>query len=139
MCGRFNDLITDRLLAGAVDALGRHGVADDNITVAWIPGAFEAPIVAKALADRTDIDGVICLGAVIRGATSHYDFVAGQAAAGIQRAGLDSGKPVVFGILTTETLEQALDRAGGKAGNKGAEAAVTLIETLSVLHAVSAN
>ncbi len=139
MCGRFNDLITDRLLSGAVDTLGRHGVADDSITVAWIPGAFEAPIVAKAFADRPDIDGVICLGAVIRGATSHYDFVAGQAASGIQRAGLDSGKPVVFGILTTETLEQALDRAGGKAGNKGAEAAVTLIETLSVLDAISAS
>ncbi len=139
MCGRFNDLITDRLLSGAVDTLGRHGVADDNITVAWIPGAFEAPIVAKSFADRPDIDGVICLGAVIRGATSHYDFVAGQAAAGIQRAGLDSDKPVIFGILTTETLEQALDRAGGKAGNKGAEAAVTLIETLSVLDAISAS
>lgn len=133
VCGRFNELITDRLLSGAVDALGRHGVADADITIAWVPGAYEAPLVARAMAHRDDIDGVICLGAVIRGATSHYDFVAGQAASGIQRAAMDSGKPVIFGILTTETLEQALDRAGAKVGNKGAEAAVTLIETVSVL------
>ncbi len=133
VCGRFNELITDRLLSGAVDALGRHGVADADITIAWVPGAYEAPLVARAMADRDDIDGVICLGAVIRGATSHYDFVAGQAASGIQRAAMDSGKPVIFGILTTDTLEQALDRAGAKVGNKGAEAAVTLIETVSVL------
>ncbi|NNE95530.1 MAG: 6,7-dimethyl-8-ribityllumazine synthase [Acidimicrobiales bacterium] len=133
VCGRFNDLITDRLLDGAVDSLQRLGVSPDNVTVAWVPGAFEAPVVARAMANRDDIDGVICLGAVIRGATSHYDFVAGQAAAGLQRAALDSGKPVIFGILTTDTLEQALDRAGAKVGNKGAEAAVTLVETLSVL------
>ena len=133
VCGRFNDLITERLLSGALDALTRHGVADDDITVTWIPGSFEAPVVAKALAGRDDVDGVICLGAVIRGATGHYDLVAGQAAAGIQRVAVDTGKPVIFGVLSTETLEQALDRAGAKAGNKGAEAAITLIETLSVL------
>lgn len=137
VCGRFNDLITDRLLSGAIDSLHRHGVDDKDITVTWIPGAFEAPLVARSLAERDDIDGVICLGAVIRGATSHYDFVAGQAAAGIQRAAMDSGKPVIFGILTTETLEQALDRAGAKVGNKGAEAAVTLIETVSVLNEIA--
>ncbi len=137
VCGRFNDLITDRLLSGALDALRRHGVADDDVTVAWIPGSFEAPLAAKALAARDDIDGVICLGAVIRGATGHYDLVAGQAASGIQRAALDTGKPVIFGVLTTETLEQALDRAGAKAGNKGAEAAITLIETLSVLDQIA--
>ncbi len=138
VCGRFNDLITDRLLSGALHTLERHGVASDDITVAWVPGAFEAPLVAKAFAERADIDGVICLGAVIRGATSHYDFVAGQAAAGIQRAGLDTGKPVIFGILTTETLEQALDRAGAKVGNKGAESAVTLVEMLSILDTIGA-
>ena len=136
VCGRFNDLITDRLLSGAIDSLHRHGVSDDDITVAWIPGAFEAPLVARTMTERNDIDGVICLGAVIRGATSHYDFVAGQAASGIQRAAMDSGKPVIFGILTTETLEQALDRAGAKVGNKGAEAALTLIETASVLNEI---
>jgi 6,7-dimethyl-8-ribityllumazine synthase len=137
VCGRFNELITDRLLSGAVDALSRYGVAEGDITMAWVPGAFEAPLVARALAQRDDIDGVICLGAVIRGATSHYDFVAGQAASGIQRAAMDSGKPVIFGILTTETLEQALDRAGAKVGNKGAEAAVALIETVSVLDQIT--
>ena len=133
LCGRFNDLITDRLLDGAIDSLRRLGVDEDNISVAWVPGAFEAPVVARAMAERSDVDGVICLGAVIRGATSHYDFVAGQAAAGLQRVALDTGKPVIFGILTTDTLEQALDRAGAKVGNKGAEAAVTLVETLSVM------
>lgn len=133
VCGRFNDLVTERLLAGATDALIRHGGDPQDVTVAWVPGSFEAPVVAKAFAERPDIDGVICLGAVIRGATGHYDHVAGQAAAGIQRVAVDTGTPVIFGILTTETLEQALERAGAKAGNKGAEAAVTLIETLSVL------
>lgn len=133
VCGRFNELITDRLLSGALDAFGRHGIEDDDITVAWVPGAYEAPLVAQTMAMRDDIDGVICLGAVIRGATSHYDFVAGQAASGIQRAALESGKPVIFGILTTETLEQALDRAGAKVGNKGAEAATSLIEMISVM------
>ncbi|MFW2381093.1 MAG: 6,7-dimethyl-8-ribityllumazine synthase [Acidimicrobiales bacterium] len=137
VCGRFNQLITDRLLSGALDALERHGTAENDITLAWIPGAYEAPLVARTLADRDDIDGVICLGAVIRGATSHYDFVAGQAASGIQRAALDSGKPVIFGILTTDTLEQALDRAGAKVGNKGAEAALSLIETISVLNQIT--
>jgi 6,7-dimethyl-8-ribityllumazine synthase len=137
VCGRFNDLITDRLLSGAIDALGRHGVLEDNITLAWVPGAYETPLVARTMAERSDIDGVICLGAVIRGATSHYDFVAGQAAVGIQRAAMDTGKPVIFGILTTETLEQALDRAGAKLGNKGAEAAIALIETVSVVRQIS--
>jgi 6,7-dimethyl-8-ribityllumazine synthase len=137
VCGRFNELITDRLLSGALGALGRHGIEDDNLTVVWVPGAYEAPLVARTMAMRDDIDGVICLGAVIRGATSHYDFVAGQAASGIQRAALDTGKPVIFGILTTETLEQALDRAGAKVGNKGAEAAATLIEMISVLRQIS--
>lgn len=137
VCGRFNELITERLLSGALDALRRHGADDNDLTLAWVPGAYEVPLVARTLATAGDVDGVICLGAVIRGATSHYDFVAGQAASGIQRAALDSGKPVIFGILTTETLEQALDRAGAKVGNKGAEAALTLIETVSVLRQIS--
>lgn len=136
VCGRFNDLITERLLAGALDTLERHGVADDDITVVWVPGSFEMPLTAKALAARDDIDAVITLGAVIRGATGHYDHVAGQAAAGIARAALDTGTPVVFGVLTTETLEQALDRAGAKVGNKGAEAAATAIEMVQVLRAI---
>lgn len=137
VCGRFNDLITERLLAGALDALARHGVDDDDITVVWVPGSFEMPVAAKALAARGDIDAVITLGAVIRGATGHYDHVAGQAAAGIARASLDTGTPVIFGVLTTETLEQALDRAGAKVGNKGFEAAVTAVEMVHVLRAIS--
>ena len=137
ICGRFNDLITDRLLSGALDTLRRHGVADGDVTVVWVPGAFEMPLAAKVLAARDDIDAVLTLGAVIRGATGHYDHVAGQAAAGIARAALDTGTPVVFGVLTTETLEQALDRAGAKVGNKGAEAAVTAIEMVHVLRAIA--
>lgn len=138
VCGRFNDLITDRLLAGALDALERHGVDDDDVTVAWVPGAFETPVVAKALAARDDIDAVIALGAVIRGATGHYDLVAGQAASGLMSVGVELVTPVVFGILTTETLEQALDRAGAKVGNKGAEAAITAIDMASVLQQIAA-
>ena len=132
-CGRFNDLITERLLKGALDGLTRHGVAEDDITVVWAPGSFELPLVAQRMADRDDIDAVIALGAVIRGATGHYDHVAGQCAGGLQRAQLDSGKPVVFGVLTTETIEQALERAGMKAGNKGYESAETAIEMVNLL------
>ena len=137
VCGRFNDLITDRLLSGALDTLERHGVSDDAITVVWVPGSFEMPVTAKALAARDDIDAVLTLGAVIRGATGHYDHVAGQAAAGIARAAMDTGTPVIFGVLTTETLEQALDRAGAKVGNKGSEAAATAIEMVHVLRAIT--
>lgn len=127
-CGRFNELITERLLKGALGGLTRHGVDDGDITVVWAPGAFELPLVAARLTSRDDIDAVIALGAVIRGATGHYEHVAGQCAAGLQRAQLDSGKPVVFGVLTTETIEQAIERAGTKAGNKGYEAAEAAIE-----------
>ena len=133
VCARFNDLVTERLLTGALDALRRHGVDDASVAVAWAPGAFELPIVAQRLATSGDFDAVVCLGAVVRGATAHFDHVAGQAAAGIQRVQLDTGVPVVFGVLTTDTLEQALDRAGGKAGNKGFEAAVTAIELVDLL------
>lgn len=133
VCGRFNDLITERLRAGALDGLVRHGVDEASITEAWVPGAFELPLVAGRLAGSGEFDAVIALGAVIRGATGHYEHVAGQCAAGLQRAGLDTGVPVVFGVLTTDTVEQALDRAGVKAGNKGFEAAMTAIEMVDLL------
>ena len=132
-CGRFNDLITERLLAGALDALRRHGVDEQSITIAWAPGAFELPLVAQRFAASGDVDAVICLGAVIRGDTAHFDHVAGQCAAGIQRVQLDTGVPVAFGVLTTDNIDQALERAGAKAGNKGFEAAVTAIEMADLL------
>jgi 6,7-dimethyl-8-ribityllumazine synthase len=132
-CGRFNDLITERLLKGAIDGLTRHGVADDAITVVWAPGSFELPLVASKLAGTGSADAVIALGAVIRGATDHYDHVAGQCAAGLQRVQLESGVPVVFGVLTTDTIEQAIERAGTKAGNKGYESAETAIEMANLL------
>ena len=133
VCGRFNDLVTDRLLDGALDSLARHGVDPASITVAWVPGAFEIPLAAARLAGSGEVDAVVCLGAVIRGATGHYEHVAGQCAAGIQRAQLDTGVPVVFGVLTTDDAEQALERAGGKGGNKGFEAAAAAIEMADLL------
>ena len=133
VCGRFNDFITSRLVEGARDGLVRHGVDEASITEVWAPGAFELPLVALRLAGSGEFDAVICLGAVIRGATGHYDQVANQCAAGIQRAGLETGVPVVFGVLTTDTIEQAIERAGTKAGNKGFEAAMTAIETADLL------
>ncbi len=131
--GRFNELIGKSLLEGSVDALLRHGVVGDNITIVKVPGAFEIPLAASRLCASKSYDAVICLGAVIRGATGHYDFVAGQAAAGIARASLDSGIPVLFGVLTTETIEQAVERAGTKAGNKGADAALAALEMIDLL------
>lgn len=130
---RFNDFITGRLLDGALDALRRHGVDDASVSVAWVPGAFELPLVCKRLAASGEFDAVVALGAVIRGATPHFELVAGQAASGVQAAQLDTGVPIVFGVLTTDTIEQAIERAGTKAGNKGAEAAVTAIETADLL------
>jgi 6,7-dimethyl-8-ribityllumazine synthase len=130
---RFNDFITERLLSGARDGLLRHGVDAASITTAWAPGAFELPLVAQRLAVSGDYDAVICLGAVIRGATGHYEHVAGQCAAGIERVQLDTGVPVVFGVLTTENVEQAVERAGTKAGNKGFESAMTAIEMADLL------
>lgn len=132
-CSRFNDLITERLRAGAHSGLIRHGVDEASITEAWVPGAFELPLVAQRLAASGEFDAVIALGAVIRGATGHYEHVAGQCASGLQRVQLDTGVPVVFGVLTTDTLEQALERAGVKAGNKGFEAASTAIEMVDLL------
>src|SRR5947207_14406684 len=133
VASRFNDFITERLLAGARDCLLRHGVDAASITTAFAPGAFEVPLVAQRFAASGDYDAVICLGAVIRGATGHYEHGAGQCAAGIQRAQLDTGVPVVFGVLTTDTIEQAIERAGTKAGNKGFEAAMTAIEMADLL------
>jgi 6,7-dimethyl-8-ribityllumazine synthase len=130
---RFNELTTRPLLEGALDALRRHGADEDRISVAWVPGAFEIAAVAKRLACSGAFDAVLCLGAVIRGATPHFDHVANQAAAGVARAGYDSGVPVIFGVLTTDTIEQAIERAGTKAGNKGADAAVAAIEMANLL------
>jgi 6,7-dimethyl-8-ribityllumazine synthase len=132
-CSRFNRLVTDRLLDGAFDGLVRHGVDASSIIVAWAPGAFELPLVARRLAASGEVDAVVCLGAVIRGATDHYEHVAGQCAAGLQRAQLDTGVPVLFGVLTTDTVEQAIERAGTKAGNKGFDSALAAIEMADLL------
>jgi 6,7-dimethyl-8-ribityllumazine synthase len=132
VAARFNEYIVNQLVAGATDALQRHGVADDRIDLVRVPGSFEIPVVAQKLGTSGKYAAVICLGCVIRGETSHYDHVAGAAASGIAAAGLNSGIPVIFGVLTCETLEQAINRAGGKAGNKGAEAALTAIEMVSL-------
>jgi 6,7-dimethyl-8-ribityllumazine synthase len=131
---RWNQLVTDRLVAGALDALHRHGITDDHIRLVWCPGSFELPLVVRALADRKEFDAIVALGCVIRGETAHFDYVAAQAASGLLQTMLASGIPCAFGVLTTDTLEQALDRAGGKAGNKGAEAALTALEMADLLH-----
>ncbi|MDU0382164.1 6,7-dimethyl-8-ribityllumazine synthase [Staphylococcus pseudintermedius] len=135
---RFNDLITGRLLDGAQDALRRHQVAEDSIDVVYVPGAFELPIVAKKMAQTGKYDAVVTLGCVIRGATSHYDYVCNEAAKGIAKASDDTGVPVIFGVLTTENIEQAIERAGTKAGNKGAESAVGAIEMANLLRQMNA-
>ncbi|MDK4086696.1 6,7-dimethyl-8-ribityllumazine synthase [Staphylococcus pseudintermedius] len=135
---RFNDLITGRLLDGAQDALRRHQVAEDSIDVAYVPGAFELPIVAKKMAQTGKYDAVVTLGCVIRGATSHYDYVCNEAAKGIAKASDDTGVPVIFGVLTTENIEQAIERAGTKAGNKGTESAVGAIEMANLLRQMNA-
>jgi 6,7-dimethyl-8-ribityllumazine synthase len=133
---RFNRLVTERLLAGAHDALARHGVDQEKVDVAWVPGSLELPLAARRLAERGRYDAIICLGAVIRGETPHFDYVANQAAAGISRVALDTGVPTIFGVITANTLEQALERAGGKAGNKGYDAVVTAIEMANLLEQV---
>lgn len=129
---RFNAVVVDLLTAGAVDALKRHGVADDRIDVVKVPGSFEIPVVAQRLGKSKKYAAVICLGCIIRGDTDHYDHVAGAATSGVARAGLDAGIPVIFGVLTCDTLEQAVHRAGAKAGNKGFEAAVTAVEMVNL-------
>ena len=130
---RFNEVVTKPLLDGARAGLLRLGVADDAVDVAWTPGCFEIPLVARRMAQIGRYDAVICLGAVIRGETAHFDFVAGQTASGIARVSLDSGIPVIFGIVTTDTLEQAINRAGAKAGNKGFDAAMTAVEMAALM------
>jgi len=133
VASRFNELIVNNLVAGAVDRLKRLGLPEENITITWVPGAFEIPLVAKTLASSGEYQAVICLGAVIRGATPHFDYVAGQAAAGILQTSLKTDIPIIFGVLTTETIEQALERAGSKAGNKGADSAETALEMVSLM------
>jgi 6,7-dimethyl-8-ribityllumazine synthase len=125
---RFNEFITSKLLNGAEDALKRHGVNEDDITVMWVPGAFEIPLAAKKMADQGSFDAVITLGTIIRGATPHFDFVSSEVAKGVANIGMQSGIPIIFGVLTTDSIEQAIERAGTKAGNKGYEAAVGAIE-----------
>ncbi|MFJ7973539.1 6,7-dimethyl-8-ribityllumazine synthase [Psychrobacillus sp. NPDC096389] len=126
--GRFNEFINGKLLDGAIDGLKRHGVSEDNVDVAWVPGAFEVPFIAKKMAETKKYDAIIGLGSVIRGSTTHYDYVCNETAKGIASVGLTTGVPVMFGIVTTETIEQAIERAGTKAGNKGYDAAVSAIE-----------
>ncbi|CAD7840752.1 MAG: 6,7-dimethyl-8-ribityllumazine synthase (EC 2.5.1.78) [Olavius algarvensis Delta 4 endosymbiont] len=130
---RFNDFITDKLVGGALDALVRSGVDDDDIDLLKVPGAFEIPLVAKKAVATEKYDAVICLGAVIRGSTSHYDYVCAEASKGIAQVSLDSGTPVIFGIITTDTIEQAIERAGTKAGNKGWSAAVSAVEMANLM------
>jgi len=125
---RFNEFISSKLLDGAVDTLLQHGVKEQDVSVVWVPGSFEIPMVAKKMTGSGKYDGVICLGAIIRGATPHFDFIAGEAAKGVAKVAMESDTPCVFGIITTDNLEQAIDRAGTKSGNKGREAAKTAIE-----------
>ena len=134
---RFNEVITRKLLDSALETLVRHGVRDEDITVGWVPGSFELPVVAKAMAKSGRYHAVICLGAVIRGETSHYDMVAGQTAGGISSIALETGVPTIFGVLTTENMDQALNRAGGKSGNMGATTAVAAIETARIIEAIN--
>ena len=130
---RWNDFITKALLDGALDAIRRHGGDENNVTVAWVPGSFEIPVAAKTMAQSGRYDGIVALGAVIRGATSHYDHIAGAVTSGLNSVALESGLPVAFGVLTVESIEQAIERAGSKAGNKGAEAALVVMEMANLL------
>ncbi len=135
---RFNEFITSKLLSGALDGLTRHDVKDEDIEVAWVPGAFEIPLVASKMAKSGKYDAVICVGAVIRGGTSHYEYVCNEVTKGIAHVSLETGIPVLFGVLTTENLEQAIERAGTKAGNKGYECALSAIETVNLLRSMGA-
>lgn len=133
---RFNEFITNKLLGGAVDGLIRHGVADRNITTAWVPGAFEIPLIAEKMAKSGKYDAIICLGAVIRGATSHYDYVCNEVSKGVAQVGLQAEIPVLFGVVTTENIEQAIERAGTKAGNKGYDCALSAIEMANLIQQI---
>ena len=130
---RFNEFITSKLLSGAIDTLRRHETNEDDIDVAWVPGAFEIPVVAKKLAQTGKYDAVICLGAVIRGSTTHYDYVCNEVSKGVAQVGMSTGVPTIFGVVTTENIEQAVERAGTKAGNKGSDAAMAAMEMASLL------
>ena len=134
--GRFNEFISQKLLGGAMDALVRHGASEDSVDVAWVPGAFEIPLIAKKMALSGRYDCVICLGCIIRGATPHFDYVAAEASKGVAQVALDAECPVAFGILTTENIEQAIERAGTKAGNKGWDAALAAIEMVNLIRAI---
>ncbi|WP_341727983.1 6,7-dimethyl-8-ribityllumazine synthase [Brooklawnia sp.] len=136
VAARFNEFITNKLLGGAVDALTRHGVDAENIDTAWVPGAFEIPLIASTMAKSRKYDAVICLGAVIRGSTSHYDYVCNEVAKGIAAVSLNADIPVMFGVLTTENIEQAIERAGTKAGNKGFDCAVGAIEMVNLMRSI---
>ncbi len=131
---RFNEFITVKLLGGAIDALTRHGVPEANVTVVWVPGAWEAPVVLKKMAESGNYDALISLGAVIRGATPHFDYVAGEAAKGAAQVSMNTGVPILFGVLTTDTIEQAIERAGTKAGNKGFDCGTAAIEMVNVIN-----
>lgn len=133
VAARFNEFIVSKLIGGAQDALVRHGVSDDDITLAWVPGAFEIPVVAQKMAETGNYDAIVCVGAVIKGSTSHYDYVCAEVSKGIATVGLKTGIPVAFGVLTTDNIEQAIERAGTKAGNKGYDAACTAIEMVNLM------
>ena len=133
VASRFNSFIVEKLLDGAVDGLVRHGVEEKNITACWVPGAFEIPLAAQKMAQSDRYDAVICVGAVIRGSTSHYDYVCNEVSKGVASVGLQTGKPVLFGVITTENIEQAIERAGSKAGNKGYDCALSAIEMVNLL------
>ena len=135
--GRFNEFISSKLLGGAIDALVRHGAEESDIEITWVPGAFEIPLAAQKIANSKSVDAVICLGAVIRGATPHFDYVSCEMTKGIAKVSLDTGIPIIFGVLTTESIEQAIERAGTKVGNKGYDAAVTAIEMANLMKLIS--
>ncbi|PPK82185.1 6,7-dimethyl-8-ribityllumazine synthase [Lacrimispora xylanisolvens] len=138
VAARFNEFITSKLLGGAVDCLKRHGISEEDMEVAWVPGAFEIPLIASKMAGSGKYDAVICLGAVIRGSTTHYDYVCSEVSKGIAQVSLSSGIPVMFGVLTTENIEQAIERAGTKAGNKGFDCAAGAIEMVNLIRGIQA-
>lgn len=136
VASRFNEFITNKLVEGALDALIRHGASDKDISIAWVPGAFEIPLVAKKMAQSGDYDAVLCLGAVIRGSTPHFDYVAAEVSKGVAQVGMATNTPAIFGVITTDTIEQAIERAGTKAGNKGFEASESAIEMANLLRSI---
>ena len=136
---RFNEVVTRQLMLGAVETLDRYGVDDDDISIAWVPGSFELPVVAKAFAESGKYDAIICLGAVIRGETDHYNMVANQSASGIASVGRETGIPTIFGVLTTENMDQAINRSGGKSGNLGSNSAVAAVETALLIKSIKLN